>query len=144
MESALHYVTMDDIEKIKNNILPDSFIGEIDFSDIHSDDDYLNKIGTIFRFPVFEGQTGHSWNGYSDWMRDLYWENDKEWMNMTKNGYNLIIYNCDVNGYTYRYNKLLREIIDSFVYTILPWWRKDVVNCVVEGEPKPFNVYLVL
>lgn len=144
MSSSLHYVTLDEINAIMPEIIDNGFAGSIDYAKINSEDEYLNAIGKIFRFPLFDGQTGHSWNSYFDWMTDLSWENDDEWMRITKKGYNLIIYNCDINGYADRYDDLLKKIIDSFVYDILPWWDKDVVNCVVDGEPKSFNVYLVI
>ena len=144
MAGTLNYVTADEIEKIKNEKLTDCFVAELDYRDINNEKDYLNKMGEIFRFPVFEGQAGHSWDGYFDWMTDLSWGYDEEWMDKTRNGYNLIIYNCSKNGYAKRFDKLLRDIIDSFVYDILPWWNKDVESCVVEGKPKSFNVYLVI
>lgn len=144
MSSTLYYVTLDEINTIMPEIMDSGFVGSIDYSDIHSEDEYLNAMETIFRFPLFDGQTGHSWNGYFDWMTDLFWENDDEWMQITKKGYNLIIYNCDTNGYADRYDDLLKKIIDNFVYDILPWWDKDIVNHVVKGEPKSFNVYLVI
>lgn len=117
MSSSLYYVTLDEINTIMPEIMDSGFVGSIDYSDIHSEDEYLNAMGTIFRFPLFDGQTGHSWNGYFDWMTDLFWENDDEWMQITKKGYNLIIYNCDTNGYADRYDDLLKKSLIALYMT---------------------------
>ena len=144
MAGALYYVTSDEITAVLPELRENGFVGEIDFACMHSDDDYLNTIAKVFRFPKFKGQTGYSWDSYFDWMTDLSWGYDAEWTELTRNGYSLVIYNCDINGYTHRYNDLLKKIIDSFVYKILPWWTKDIESCVVDGKPKDFNVYLVI
>lgn len=144
MGSTLRYVTSDELKAVMPDIRKSGFVGEIDLAHIKNDNDYLNAIASVFRFPAFEGQVGHSWNGYFDWMTDLCWENDAEWLKITEKGFNLIIYNCNINGYTHRFDGLLKRIVDSFVYDILPWWDKDVEDCVTDGKSKPFNVYLVL
>jgi hypothetical protein len=36
-----------------------------------------------------------------------------------------------------------RMIIDLFKNEILPWWEYEVVNHVVDGTTRKFNVYLV-
>ena len=143
MRNAVYYVTSDEVRTIKNSITGKIFIAEIDLSTIKSDDEYLDKISKIFRFPLFEGQSGHSWNGYLDWMTDLNWANDLDWLNKTKNGYCLFLYNCKyfadiVNG------GLFKRIVDSFVYDIIPWWGFDLKDCVIDGKVKSFEVYLVI
>ncbi|MDE6591592.1 MAG: hypothetical protein K2K57_00820 [Oscillospiraceae bacterium] len=93
METSLHYVNLEDMKRIKNNLK--CFVGEINYTDINCD--YLNKVGNVFGFPVFEEQKEHSWDEYSDWMTDLSWYNDEEWVEITNSGYNLIIWDCTKN-----------------------------------------------
>lgn len=144
MENAIHFITEDETANIRTSVPLGTYLAELDYRNINHDDDYLNEMGRLFRFPVFELHTGHSWDGYYDWMTDLCWENDTEWMDMTRNGIILIIHGCDKSGYVKRFDPLLRHIIDSFVYDILPFWKKDVKDIVVEGESRAFSVYLVI
>lgn len=46
--------------------------------------------------------------------------------------------------YDKRSDPLLREIVGGFVYDILPFWKKDIKDVVVCGEPKTFCVYPVI
>lgn len=142
METVLHYVTSEDIDSIRDS-LKDRFTVEIDYAQINSDSDYLNCMSELFNFPKLPGIKGYSWDAYYDWMTDFTW-NQGAAEERARNGYALIIHGCNKNGYDNRFDKLLREIIDSFVYDILPWHTKDVIDHVVCGEPKSFHVYLVI
>lgn len=54
---------------------------------------------------------------YYDGITDLNWENDSQWLEISRNG---------------------------FVYDIIPFRKKDIKDVVVCGEPKTFCVYPVI
>lgn len=99
MQNGLYYISEEEVSGVKASLPDGVFIAEIDYERINSENDYLDLMGELFRFPVFEGQTGHSWDGYYDWITDLNWENDSEWLDISRNGFCLIIYGCNKNGY---------------------------------------------
>ena len=144
MQNGLYYISEEEVSGVKAAVPDGVFIAEIDYERINCDSDYLDRMGELFRFPVFEGQTGHSWDGYFDWITDLNWENDSRWLDISRNGFCLIIHGCNKNGYDKRFDPLLRRIVDGFVYDILPFWKKDIKDVVVCGESKAFSVYLVI
>ena len=39
--------------------------------------------------------------------------------------------------------ELKKHVMHLFFKNVLPWWEEDVKRFVVEGEPKPFNLYLI-
>lgn len=115
---------------------------EIDLSLVTDEQTYLDYIGELFSFPIFPGQKGHSWNGYFDWMRDLSWIFDSE-ISHNKTGVFLVFRNYgelinQPNG-----DDLYKKIIDSYVYTILPWWAYEVENCVVGGCRRNFVICII-
>lgn len=131
MENKISYLSISDIQEIKNKIATDNtvFLAEIDGKKLPDLKNYLQTMGSIFQFPILS----KSLDGYNDWMRDLSW--------LGKEKYVLIIYN---------YKQLLSEdtknrnfIIEDFKNLILPWWEKEIIKHVVQGKPKPFNIYLV-
>ncbi len=98
--------------------------------EIQSWEDYISEIQTKFKFPT---ACFDSMDRYLDWIRDLEW--------LGKDGYVLII-----NGYSdfLKENpKLKEEIISDLADVILPFWQEEVKKVVVEGEAKPFTVYLI-
>ena len=131
MENRLLYVSPTEIFEIKLNAQIDDaiFLGEIDGGSIGSISEYLALMSELFKFPT----PSRSLDSYNDWMRDLDW--------LGKDSYVLIVYN-----YAKLFsndNKLKSVIIDGFEQVILPWWQREVEDCVVGGKVKSFNVYLV-
>jgi len=117
-------------------------IKEIDLSLITDEQTYLDIIGSVFGFPIFPGQKGHSWNGYFDWMRDLSWIFD-DTANNCKSGVFIALHNSDMlldrdNG-----DMIYHKIIDSYIYDILPWWSYDAERYVVGGCKRDFVICLV-
>ncbi len=89
---------------------------------------YLNFMGKKFKMPDYAG-----FAAYSDWMTDLSW---------IPNQKIAVI----INKYDFFMNKnpkLKRLIMDSFEDDILPFWEKDVVQFMVGGKPRIFEVYIV-
>ena len=108
----------------------ESFVAEIEGDKIQSRNDYLNEAWDKLRFP----QTGFiNFNAYLDWIRDLDWIKEESVI--------LVILNFE------RFLKddleLKTEIVETLDEIVLPWWQEEVLNCVVEGEVRPFNVFLV-
>ena len=85
-------------------------------------------LGKKFKMPDYAG-----FAAYSDWMTDLSW---------IPNQKIAVI----INKYDFFMNKnpkLKRLIMDSFEDDILPFWEKDVVQFMVGGKPRIFEVYIV-
>ena len=51
--------------------------------------------------------------------------------------------NCNFSNFIKRNDSLKKIIIEDIEDIILPWWEKEVEDCVVEGKAKSFNVYFV-
>jgi len=101
--------------------------------EIQSWANYINKLNEVVNFPTSCLNSAYGVNRYHDWIRDLDW--------LGKDGYVLIIY--DYKAFLEQEPSLKKEIIEDFTHLILSWWQEEVVNCVVGGKAKPFNVYLV-
>ncbi len=131
MENKMHYVNGQQISQIKKELHATEglWIGEIDGALIDTWEDYASVIERLMQFPT----SCKSFASYDDWITDL------SWLNAT--GYALIIQNFDL--FMSKDLKGKTIVMESFEEDILPWWQEEIKNCVVEGEPKPFNVYLV-
>jgi len=114
-----------DAQKSKNSCLV-----ELHGNEIQSWGDYIVRIEESFKFP---SKCYDIIDRYLDWIRDLMW--------LRKNSYVIVIHNY--REFLKQEPSLKKMIIDDFLNVILPWWQEEVVNCVVEGKPKSFNVYLV-
>ena len=132
MKNSINYISVKDSEKIiqkaRNHI--GTHLVELQGNEIQSWKDYIRRIEVDFEFPT---QCADIWARYMDWIRDLSW--------LGKEAYVLVIH--DYTSFLRKDLKLKKGIIESFTDYILPWWQEDVVNCVVGGRAKPFNVYLV-
>lgn len=131
MENKVLYVSSNELVEIKKDIENDNslFIAEIDGNNIQRLQDFLNIMTEVFHFPYPSG----SLDSYNDWMRDLDW--------LDKEGYVLIINNF--KGFLSQDLLSKKVIIDGFTNVILPFWQEEVMEVVVEGQVKPFMVYLV-
>ncbi len=131
MENKIYYVNGHQISEIQKDLYTTEglWVGEIDGAQVDTWEDYLNTISELMQFPTIS----KSLISYSDWISDL------SWLNAT--GYALIIQNFD--RFMSKDLKSKTIVMESFEEDILPWWQEEIKNCVVEGEPKSFNVYLV-
>jgi hypothetical protein len=136
MQNKIHYVNALEAAEIaqKTRDSGNLHLVEIQGKKIQSWEDYIIKIENLFRFPT---TCIDNMDRYEDWITDLDW--------LEKDGYVLIIHNYKN---FLEQDLLLKDIImEGFADMILPWWQGDdedsVVHCVVGGEAKPFNVYLV-
>ena len=107
-----------------------TFLVELDGSEIQSWEDYIIRVETLMRFPT---TCVDNIDRYLDWIRDLSWLNCE--------GYILIIYHFD--QFLSRDSRIKTIIMESFESTVLPWWQSEIEQFQVEGKAKPFNVYLV-
>ena len=112
--------------KKKQNV----WIAEIDGSKVPTWEDYAHEIEKVFRFPT---PCDKSMDSYLDWIRDLSWIDDQEFVLIIRN-FSLFL----KDDLTTK-----NEIIDDFKEIILPWWETEVEQCVVGGKAKPFNIYLI-
>lgn len=107
----------------------DVFLVEIDGCACKKRTDFFEIVSRCFHFPI----PSKYFCGYEDWIRDLSWIEEPEIV--------LTILN---------YDQFLQEdkegkcgVVMGFTDLVLPWWDTEVQFYVVEGKPRPFNVYLV-
>ncbi len=131
MQNKIINVSSSEMTKILKTIVNDSslFIAQINSNYIQDLQEYLTKMSEVLRFPF----PSRSIDSYNDWMRDL------DWLN--KDGYVLVFYNFK----EFLSKDLIsrKAIIEGFSNVILPFWQEEVIETVVEEEPKLFTVYLV-
>jgi hypothetical protein len=122
----------EEIEYIKSNLATTKrfHIVELKGANIQSWENYITEIQSKFEFPT---TCLDSVDRYLDWIRDLDW--------LGKDGYMLIIHGY--SDFLKEDPKLKKEIITDFTDVILPFWQEEVKEVVVEGQIKPFVVYLV-
>jgi len=107
----------------------DYYLAEIDGVDIVTPGDFFDAMWKVFQMP---GKYVN-WPACFDWLRDLSW--------IDTEGFILIIYNH--KNLLYFDPRSQKFAFDFLTNDVLQWWQHDIVNCVVEGEPKPFNVFFV-
>jgi hypothetical protein len=115
------------IQEIRSN--SKVFVVEIDGSKISSWNDYVSEIQDKFHFP---SPCNDSIDRYLDWMRDLQWI-EKDEIAVIINNYDEFL-NDDP--------QLKNDLISDFNDVILPFWQEEVMEVIVEGNPKKFMVYL--
>ena len=101
---------------------------ELDGEQIQSKEQFFQSIKEKFDLSDVSG-----WDSLTDWMTDLSWiDNDC---------FKMIIYN---------YSEFLKDdkstkelFIEIFQDDILLFWEKEVLETVVDGKKKSFNVYLI-
>lgn len=140
----LHWKELNSIYQKSNS----SFIVKIDGKKIKTEEDWLYTMAEAFHFPVpisgttqnmywFEGAYSTrkypmTWQIYDDWITDLEWLNTNSVVLIVLNYSDMLIDFPDAK----------EKVITRFKEDILPWWESEVVNCVVGGKPKEFNVFL--
>ncbi len=119
------------VEQVKKSLQlqGDVKIFEIDGGKCKTLSDYFSIASKTFEFPM----PSKSWDGYDDWMRDFTWIDSK----------NICIF-------IYKYSLFLRKepnnkvaVIEDFYEVIFPWWDKEVTQCMVGGQTKNIDVYLI-
>lgn len=139
-----------DVKKILINInKKNSYLVRLDGNKIKTECELLRSIAYGFHFPIysknkkkyiswtpFTSKTSYSninWDGMNDWMMDLSW--------IKSNSIHFIVFN---------YNSMLKDdsatrkyFNEYLIDTLLPWWEKEVIDCVVDGKTKDFMVYYI-
>lgn len=134
LERSNEVIEIDDenLNSIKYRISSDEkiFLVELNGATIQTWEDYILEIQTKFKFPT---SCLDSMDRYLDWMRDLDWLKKDEYV-LIINNFNLFLENQP---------ELKNEIISDLTDFILPFWQKEVEEVVVNGQSKPFMIYLV-
>jgi hypothetical protein len=107
-----------------------TFTVEIDGMKVRNRAQYFSRIWEAFDF---QPAMWPNFDGYADWMSGL--------CEIGEKNVAIIIYNYkyfmvqDLEG---------KHIIEEFFRDdLLPYWEKDVVDIMVEGKPRRYNVYLI-
>ena len=148
MENRIRHISETDISAIEEQYAENSCILKLDGRRIQTESDWLYNMAELFMFPVytengnipwfrgaFEKQGEHfmNWHRYDDWMSDLEWLGTDSVVLIIEHFSEMLRNEPEVKEY----------VMNDLKNTVLPWWESEVVNCVVEGKRKSFNVYLV-
>ncbi|MFT8311367.1 MAG: barstar family protein [Sporolactobacillus sp.] len=121
------------IREKDNNLLEkmnqsDCYIVKVDGRQVQSKSELFQEMMIKFKLPDSSG-----WDSFIDWMTDLSWI-DKEKLC-------LVIYN---------YSEFLKKdegdkdiFLEVLQEDILPFWEKNVMETMVNGRVRSFNVYLI-
>lgn len=104
----------------------------VDGSKIKSMEDFVDYVEKELDFPTSCEHGIAMLARFEDWIRDLSWFN--------YDTYIFIIYNY--KEFMKNNEKEKKLIISIFEELILPWWEKDVLECVNGEETKNFQLYL--
>lgn len=131
MDNTIYLVKKHEFPTIYNTVIydPTLFVFKLNGRDIQTKAAYLETMTDAFSFPI----PAKGFDGYLDWMRDLSW--------ITASGFVLIIENF--NSFMKDDVKTKQTVIEGLKEDILPWWDKEVLEYVVEGQKKLFAVILV-
>lgn len=129
MKNKIFYTTEKEFENKfrKKELRRNSFIVEINGSEIQTWPDFLAKMTEAFNLPYSPNA-----NVYLDWMRDMDYITEKSTCVVIK-----------------QYSQLIKEdqhmkeiVIKDFSDYILPWWEGEIIGHMVGGKPQRFVVYL--
>lgn len=127
-KNRMLYVNQSDIAKIaKAKTLEDYYIVKISGKSIQSEQAFLDYIADKFSFPDRDG-----WDVLCDWMRDLSWISSRRLC--------IIIYDYSD---LFNSDEIFKAKFDDYFTDILMFWEKDVVNMMVDGKKRSFDIYLV-
>ncbi|MDF2540028.1 MAG: hypothetical protein K0S76_3049 [Herbinix sp.] len=131
-KNSIEYIDSKNADLIKEQLKTDKniLLAELYGKEIQTWGGYASVIERIFKFPT---SCIDSMDRYLDWMRDLEWLEQKEFVILINN------YNDFCKGDS----SLKEEIVLDLKETILPFWEEEVVNSCVEGMSKSFMVYLI-
>lgn len=131
MKNKVYRTTGSELPMLRRQLsaVPGLWVGELDGNEIPDLDAFLKTVSALMDFPTIS----KSLDSYLDWITDL------DWLNA--DGYALIIKNF--NTFLNQDLEARDDVIHLFFEDVLPWWEEDVKHFQVEGEPKPFNVYLI-
>lgn len=133
MKNKIYYVSKAQAEKIRLSCMSNDniFLAEIDGARISTEKEYVCAVWQAICCPLdIEGYEKKGW--LQDDLERLHW-----------------IPQPDIALIMHNFNLMLREdkklktyILEDFYEIILPWWDGDVVEHMVGGVPRKFNVYL--
>lgn len=131
-KNSIEYIDSKNADLIKEQLKTDNniLLAELHGKEIQTWEGYVSVIERIFKFPT---SCIDSMDRYLDWMRDLEWLEQKEF----------VIFINNYNDFCKGDSPLKEEIVLDLKETILPFWEKEVVNACVEGISKSFMVYLI-
>ncbi|MCL2137324.1 MAG: barstar family protein [Coriobacteriia bacterium] len=132
MQNEIHFISKAQASSLKQSIEQEqnTLLVEINGNEVQSWTDYIAIIEDGFDLPK---QTVNSIDSYLDWMRDLSW--------LDKESFVLII--NDYDEFLKDDLPLKAIILEDYKDTLLPWWQSERASFVVNGQLKPFNIYLV-
>ena len=107
-----------------------TFVAVIEGSRYRDWEGFVDDIAEIFDFPMRDQRNP---NAFLDWICDLDW--------LGKEAYALFI--LDFPRFMEDNPRDKKWIIGLFTQLVLPFWEREVEQCVVGGRAKPFDLYLV-
>ena len=106
------------------------FLAEIDGAYIRTEEEFVREMDNAFNVPYEESPLKFGY--WNDHMHDLMWIEQRDIVLLIRNYEQLL--NKDI--------QLKERIIEQLNDIILPWWEYDVVDHMVGGEVRRFDVYI--
>lgn len=134
MKNEIKRITEDDYRALTERTDSEGrFVVTLDGTTIQSVPELFDAMEKAYGFRVSGGSWGRNWSAFSDMMRDLWWiDSDR-----------LVLFILHFDRMLAHYPAEKERLTRRFTNSILPFWEKDVLNCVVGGKTKEFTVYLV-
>lgn len=127
--NEIKFITEKELEGLTKEMNKKRHLAVIDGKEIPNWDSYIKIIEKIYMFPM----KNDNYDGYNDWMRDLSWFDEEEFIL------------CIVNYKSFLSNdeKSKKIVMELFRDYILPWWDGEVEKYCVGGEKRSFQVLLI-
>ncbi|MDA9471880.1 barstar family protein [Enterococcus sp. 5H] len=127
MKNEICTMTIEEYKKLSPVIkLNNCFVVNIDGEKVNNKITLFETLMTEFSLPDING-----WDSASDWMTDLGWIKAKN--------FQLNIHNF--SSFLENDMESKRIFMEMLSEDVLPFWEKEVLTTVVEGETKGFDVY---
>ncbi len=127
--NEIKFITEKELEKIIRETNAKRHLAIIDGKDIPDWGSYIKVIEKVYEFPM----KNDNYDGYDDWMTDLSWFDEKEF----------ILCIANYKSFLSKDAKSKRIVMDLFRDSILPWWDGEVEKYCVGGEKRSFQVFLI-
>lgn len=129
LNNKISEVSLCNAKRIISESSKNTLIVEIIGDEIHDLNDFFSIIRKKFLLPEVTG-----WDSFEDWMTDLSWISEKE----------IIIIISNYKHFLKNKSEDKDIFFEVFSEDILPFWENMATQTIVGGEPKDFNVYLVI
>lgn len=126
IKNTVRFITNSELNKL--HFTEDTWVATLEGKGIRSEEQLLLALKNNFHLPDY-----HNWDAVLDWLTDLNWLDKESFALIIKDYEFLLKYRLD----------LKEKFMTYLTEDVLQFWEEDIKNCVVDGHPKSFQVYIV-